>query len=621
MIYKVKNKQIVNRSVEVEELLHFINRHEFIEVDTETEGLDPHTCKLKSIQFGTDLFQYVLDVANITNFEELIKYIFNTYKDKIWLFANAKFDLKFFYMFKAFPLKVYDTQLAECVIYTGYNFKDENDEFYISVSLLSVAKKYLNIDLDKTIRSKINKEGLSDSVIIYAAEDVRYLNEIRLKQMGLIDKHKLNKTLELELKAVKVFARIELNGIKIKKEEWNLVAKSIDNDVALSIKDLDNVIIEDNLTKFINHQLDFFVKESKTTINWSSALQKKKLLKELNFDIDSTDERTLSKLKGKHRIISKLLNYNKLNKLKTSFGEKFLTCINPKTNRVHMDIWQIISTGRISVSKPNLNQIPSKGETAKKIRSCFIPEEGNVFVGGDYSGMELRIIAEFSQDPIWLEAFDNGEDLHSKLCSIVFNIPIENVKNESHYKKGVSYRDIQKTINFGLAYGMSKYKLADTMEISIEEADVIIKKFFKAVPRVKKLLDSLGTLAKNQGCIRTNSTYRRIRWFPEWQEAKATDNFKMLGNIERAGKNLPFQGSNGDIIKQALVNMQDFIDENNYPVKILLSVYDEIVCETTQKFAETWKPIHEQIMIDAAKTVLKRVPVVVDCKISNCWEK
>jgi DNA polymerase-1 len=285
---------------------------------------------------------------------------------------------------------------------------------------------------------------------------------------------------------------------------------------------------------------------------------------------------------------------------------------------VHYNVWQILSTGRISVSEPNLNQIPSKGDLGKQIRNCFVAKEGYKIVGGDFSGMELRIIAEFSKDPLWINAFNDGQDLHSVLCAATFDIPITDVKQETPFKKGVSYRDIQKTINFGLAYGMSKFKLADTMQIPVGEADKIIKKFFKVVPNVERFLNSLGELAKARGYIKTGQPYGRVRWFDGYDDKQ---NFVRQGEIERAGKNTPIQGTNGDIIKSALIKVQRFIDSRSLPINILLSVYDEIQTECPEDLAEWWKTELDRLMVESAQEVIKSIPIVVDCKIANYWDK
>jgi DNA polymerase-1 len=165
---------------------------------------------------------------------------------------------------------------------------------------------------------------------------------------------------------------------------------------------------------------------------------------------------------------------------------------------------------------------------------------------------------------------------------------------------------------------MSKFKLADTMQISVDQADKIIKKFFKIVPGVDKFLKMLGTLGKTRGYIRTPAPFRRVRWFEGWQDK---NNFTRQGEIERASMNTPIQGANADAIKLALIKIQEYIDSNNYPAYILLSVYDEIQTEVIAEKAEEWKEVLNKLMIEAAEAIVKNVPFEVDCKISDHWEK
>jgi len=168
---------------------------------------------------------------------------------------------------------------------------------------------------------------------------------------------------------------------------------------------------------------------------------------------------------------------------------------------------------------------------------------------------------------------------------------------------------------------MSEFKLADTMEISVIQAKAIIDKFFKAVPKVEKFLTSLGNLGKSRGYIRTAPPYSRIRWFEQWQYAYETKDFKILGEIERASKNTPIQGINADIIKQALIDVQEEIYLNNWDVKIILAVYDEIQTECIESQSILWKSKLDELMVGAAKKVLIEVPVVVDCSIHDFWQK
>lgn len=168
-----------------------------------------------------------------------------------------------------------------------------------------------------------------------------------------------------------------------------------------------------------------------------------------------------------------------------------------------------------------------------------------------------------------------------------------------------------------ISYGMSKFKLADTAQISVDEADRIIKNFLSVVPALESFLNRLSKFAVKNGYIITNPVFGRIRWFPKYKSS----NFKDLGEIERAAKNSVPQGTNADIIKLALCNLQEIIDKNNYPVKIVLTIHDEILTECEESFAEKWKLILETTMIAAAKNVIKTVPVLVEGVISDYWTK
>ena len=244
----------------------------------------------------------------------------------------------------------------------------------------------------------------------------------------------------------------------------------------------------------------------------------------------------------------------------------------------------------------------------------------------DYSGQELRLIAEGSQDPTWLNAFRNGEDVHGKVASMVFDIDISKVKNKPKFLKGKSYRDVAKTINFGLAYGMSYYKLADTLDISQDEAKEFIDKYFTALPKIKKFLKALGNYGKRHGHIKTFKPFRRIRWFEDHKNLNNLDRklrFHRLGEIERASKNTPIQGSGADMIKQALAYLLHEINYNNLhdKVRLVTQVHDEIGCEVREDFIDEWIEIQKNYMETAGKVICQSVDMIVDYSISDKWSK
>jgi len=618
MIYIISNQLSLYDSFEgieykdVDFCIQYFSDKKFIGVDTETTGFDVHTKKLLTLQLGNYEDQFYIDnTIDISIFKLLLED-----KNKVCLFHNAKFDLKFLFCAGIHPYNIYDTFLAECVLTAGY------EEGQSKLSLKDVCEKYVGVSLDKSVRGEIHK-GLSQRVIDYASNDVKYLERVMECQMIEINKWELNNILDLENSVVKVFALMEYNGIGFDVNIWKDVAKITGQKVRELEDACDEVILNTPIAnKYkadIQGNLFFDDAQRKTNINWSSPIQKLKVINELGIKIVDTMAMTLSNNQNKHPLIPLLVEYNRMSKLSSSFGLEMLKYVNPITNRIHSNVWQILSTGRISMEEPNLLQIPSKGDLAKIMRSAFIPKPGYKIVGGDYQGFELSIIAEFSEDPIWVDSINNGGNLHSILCAKTFNIPIEDVKNPFPSKPTITYRDVQKTLDFGLSYGMSKFKLSNTLQISIEEAEKIIKDFFSRVPMVDKFLTRLGNFGKKHGYIVTPRPMRRIRWFPKW-DGDNTD-FAELGSIERKSKNMPIQSTNGNCIKMVLVDLQNLIDENNYPVNILLSVYDEIQTECREDFAEEWLIILKKTMLENANKLLKIVKVEADCKIADCWTK
>ena len=375
MIFYIENDKF--QTTNVEHCLNYFKNHSEIQFDTETTGFDPHTCDLLTMQFGDKSNQFVIDCKTIhpSLFKDLLE-------SKLILMHNAKFDLKFLRKYDILPNYVYDTFLAECILTTGHEERE--------LGLDAVALKYAMGVLDKTVRGDIHREGLSTRVIVYCANDVKYLSIIKDKQMAQIEQLELQEVLNLENEVVKVFAKIEYDGIRIDETKWLEVSKITEQNVQKCLEELDTIVLaESKLSKFVpkTQQMNLFGYEERLLkINWSSNSQKLQIVKTLGIDVNSVGDRELQRNKKIHLLVPKLIEYNKYAKLSTAFGKEFLKYINKETKRIHYNVWQILSTGRISVSEPNLNQIPSKGDLAKTIRSCFIPKNGYKIVGGDFSG-------------------------------------------------------------------------------------------------------------------------------------------------------------------------------------------------------------------------------------------
>jgi DNA polymerase-1 len=234
----------------------------------------------------------------------------------------------------------------------------------------------------------------------------------------------------------------------------------------------------------------------------------------------------------------------------------------------------------------------------------------------------LRIIAEASQDPLWLRIYGEGGDLHSVICSKFFKIPIEDVAKPFPLKPDMKYRDVIKIINFGLVYGMTEYSLAVKTGCSVEEARKLIGDYFKVVPKVKQLLDNYGTLVRENFVAYTLPPICRPRFFDKRKlHYPDANRAAIMGEIERAGKNSPVQGTNADWIKIALVLIYEYIQKHKYPAKLRLVIHDEIITSTLNEKAEEWSKIQAALMEQAGSYIIKSIPVKAETKILDYWTK
>jgi len=392
-------------------------------------------------------------------------------------------------------------------------------------------------------------------------------------------------------------------------------------------------------------------------INWNSQVQTLPLLKAVEPKLKDLSAESFGKTT--HPIIPDVEQYKDSLKLTSSFGEKFLTLIEPD-GFVRTNFNQIVSTGRPSSSKPNMNQIPAKEaftEVGKKaVADGLYPTVNDFylryrnafkfhdwwFVDSDFVGQELAIIAHIAKDEVWFEAITNNLDLHSMVAEKVFGIKWQIAADENceYYKskqkckcKGhKTLRNSVKTLNFGLAYGMSQFKLAATLKCSVKEAEKIMDDYFNSFPKIKQVLTYLGRFGVERGYIQTLSPFFRKRRFPTWHFSKSNIQAHVsgiqydsnLGSIERASKNQPIQGSGADLCKYTMWLIYKYIRDNNLrdKIKMVAMVYDQIttVCET-KELAEWWSPIMDSLMCEGAKKVVTSGILKADTQISPFWTK
>ena len=608
----------------IEDCYNYCINKSVLGIDTETQGFDFLTKQMIMFQIGDEHEQFVIDTRHV-NIEPL-KEILESH-DTTKILHNAKFDYKFIKRWSNIQLEnIFDTYLAEKILHCG----KANHGF----SLTACTERYLNINLNKAERNKFVEQGslpFTQFQIDYGAKDVEYLIHIREKQLRLVSKANLQEVIALENSVVKVLSEIEYEGIQLNKEQWLHLANQNKSKATDLFKELDKIVYNHSkLSKYTRGvQFDMFLtqeEQRQSTINWDSPLQVLKVFQMLIPKLEDVNANSLYKYRHNHELINEYLKYKEVSKLFTTYGEEFFKYIKID-DKVHTNFQQILNTGRMSSSDPNMQQIPSDN----KYRNCFIAPKDYVFVSSDYSSQELNVIAFGSKDPVFLSALQNNEDLHSVCAELVFkdkwydaallDCKYTMYKQKCNCPEHKNLRTQVKGINFGLAYGMGPHKLSDTLDIPLKEASELIDKYFEAFPSIKNFLTKLGNFGKRNGYILTYSPFRRKRFFTEWDGPATTP--KDLGMIERASKNTPIQGSSADMTKLALVKVYDYIQANQLQdrVKIVMTVHDQIDTICHKDYADEWSKILTNLMEEAADVIITNRLLKAETEISEVWKK
>lgn len=317
----------------------------------------------------------------------------------------------------------------------------------------------------------------------------------------------------------------------------------------------------------------------------------------------STDAEVLSQLANESEICAKLLEYRELTKLKSTYVDALPKLINPYTGRLHTTFSQTgTSTGRLASSEPNLQNIPVRSEIGKEIRRAFIAPKGYKLISADYSQIELRILAHLSGDPLLIEAFNKGVDIHSQTAAKILGVKPEEVTP--------NMRRLAKTINFGIIYGMSDYGLSKELGIHKREAKEYIENYFNTYKVVKEFLEGLKEEAREKGYVTT--IFNRRRYIPQINSSNKTE--RELG--ERLAVNTPIQGSAADLIKLAMVRLHEILRLKNLSAHIILQIHDELLIEAKNDIAEEVASIVKDTMENVYPM---RVPITVDVKIGDNW--
>jgi DNA polymerase I-like protein with 3'-5' exonuclease and polymerase domains len=441
MIYLVTKQDISLPDITlttVEESLEYLNKLEWIGLDTETSGFCPYTTKLYTLQLGDRDVQYVIDLTtiDINEYKELLE-------TKGLIGHNLKFDLRFLYHYRVIPTKVYDTFLGEKTSRLGIESH--------RCSLAACVLRHCEIILSKEERLNITGR-LTEGFVKYSAYDVKYLHELKDKQEFIQLGDGTSVSIELDNKFVLVLAYIEYSGMKLDIEQWTAKINKVQKIADEAEEQLNQYILDNKMEKFIDSQLDLFSSSTKVNVNWNSPAQVVEFFQALGVNTkvvekgktkDTIEANHLVKFSSKYPIIELYLKFKGAQKDIGTYGQNWIDQINPVSGRIHTQFKQLMNTGRLSsggksgdVRNFNFQNIPSDQET----RSCFVAEEGNLLISCDYSSQESVVLVNQCLDPSLLEFYDRGlSDMHSFIASKMFkelnDLSLDDIKSKHKDKR------------------------------------------------------------------------------------------------------------------------------------------------------------------------------------------
>ena len=440
-----------------------------------------------------------------------------------------------------------------------------------------VIARYLVSTINKpnmTFNEMINENLLSEKCVSYNLFKLFEVYYAKLEKYDLLSLY-----YDMEMPLVDVLFDMEITGFTIDENELDSLTKKYDKELEeLVLKIYDEAGLEFNINS--PKQLASVLFD---TLGLSAYNNKKR----------STSIEILNEIEHQHPIVPLIIRYRQISKLHSTYLLAFKDMVNPTTHKIHTIFNQTLtSTGRLSSSEPNLQNIPVKTEEGRSIRRMFVPStKDGYIVSADYSQIELRLLANFCDDEKLISAYNSGEDIHTRTASEIFGIPYEMVTPE--------IRSRAKAINFGIVYGISDYGLSQNIGITRADANNYIKLYFEKYPKIEEYMNGNVEFCKKNGYIKT--IFGRIRFIPEISNS----NYNLRSFGERASKNMPLQGSASDIIKLAMVNIFKVFNEKGLKSKLILQVHDELVVDTVKEEIDIVKSILKEFMENVINTKVK----------------
>jgi DNA polymerase I len=587
--------KLINTQDELRRVVEELSVYPVIGFDSETTDLDPYSGRLRLMQLAASDGVRIIDLDRFANGDLKKTDALAPLREllaagrPVKIAHNAKFDAKWTKHVLGVEIGgLFDTLLASQIVSAG-----DMDERH---GLEAVASRHLGETIDKAERLSDWSGELSEAQLEYAARDASVLPPLREKLIEKLKADALLRCAQLEFECVLPVASLELAGIYLDKERWREQLAVVEKRRAILAEELQEMLAEESA------QGSLFGGSTRLDINLDSHVQLTRALTRLGVPVpDSTRHWKLQPLAADYPVIAKLLDYRQVQKALTSYGENILNEISPVTGRIHANFHQIgAPTGRFACTNPNIQQVPHSIE----YRRCFRAPEGRKLIISDYSQIELRILADFTGDQGFVDAFNSGADLHRVTAAQVFNTPLDQVTKEQ--------RDFAKRLNFGVVYGIGAQRFSMMTGLSLTDAEDILRRYFATYRQLDTWLRDAAQRAVRERTARTASgRLARFRFDLEDRQA--------MSLAQRNGKNTPVQGSSADILKRALRLLHDQLRDTS--ACIVNIVHDEIVVEADANETEAIAKKVEDAMCLAGEEYVKKVPVKVETEVADEWVK
>lgn len=587
---------LVNDEQSFNQLVDFLSHQKEICIDVETTDTNPRLASLVGIGVGIAPHEaWYIPVNGFLHIDTVLKKLKPIFENPHIGFYGHNFKYDYHILSRyGIELKniIFDTMMASYVL---NSHSRQHSLEYLALEMLDKVAIPIQDLIGKGKKQLSMLDVPFDKICHYCCEDVDLTIQLKiLLSKQLEERQLMGLYKEIELPLLPVLARMEKRGIYVDRNYLHDLSKQLATQIhqlEITIYDLAGETFNLNSPKQLSEILftKLGIKPPKKTATGHS-----------------TNVEVLESLKDRYPIAEKLIEYRTLEKLRSTYVDNLPSMINPSTSRIHCTFNQsVAATGRLSCQDPNLQNIPVRTSVGRLIREAFLPQnEGWSYLSADYSQIELRLLAHLSEDPVLIEAFNSNQDIHTYTASLIFGIPLEAVTQEQRYQA--------KAVNFGIIYGQQAFGLSQGLGIDTKEASLFIKMYFQRYQKVKEFIEQSKESARKSG--RAVTAFGRERLLPEI----TSSNGMIRATAERFAINTPIQGTQADLIKKAMLKIDERIIHEKMKGFMILQIHDELIFEVPQEELDAMSKLVQETMEGVMEL---KVPLVVDIHIGKNWKE